>query len=97
VSEPLPGRFVLAAIQPVNDFTKFFAAVDRYAPDGMTRHVLYRSLDDPNEVMAVVEFASAEAARAAIPNTALRDALDHAGIDVYPAVFVGERFEATSD
>jgi hypothetical protein len=84
------GRFVMAAIHPVRDFAQFFAAVDRYAPQGMVCHRLYRSLDDPTEVMSVVEFSSAEAAAAAIPDPDLREALDRAGIDVYPALFVGE-------
>jgi hypothetical protein len=51
---------------------------------------VFRSVDDPNEVMVELELDSIEAAQAVIPSTDLRDLLDRAGIEIYPPVFIGE-------
>jgi hypothetical protein len=66
---------------------------------GLRRRSVFRSLDDPNEVMVEIEFDSAEEAKALLPSVDLRELLDRAGVEVYPPVFIGEevtdlRFEA---
>src|SRR6266542_2330483 len=56
----------LVAIYPVRDFDDFMREMsknaDARAARGITLHSIHRSVDDPNEVMVTVEFASREAA-----------------------------------
>ena len=57
---------------------------------------VFRSADDPNEVMVELELESLEDAKQMVRAPALRDFLDHAGIDIYPPVFIGEVVEDLS-
>jgi hypothetical protein len=57
---------------------------------GLLRRSVFRSLDDPNEVMVEIEFDSAESAKALLPSVDLRELLDRSGVEVYPPVFIGE-------
>ncbi|HEV8298033.1 MAG TPA: hypothetical protein VGQ20_12065 [Acidimicrobiales bacterium] len=88
----------LVAIYPVRDFDDFMREMsknaDARAARGITLHSIHRSVDDPNEVMVTVEFASREAAEVVLQaEDALRAWMDRAGVDFYPAVFVGERVD----
>jgi hypothetical protein len=85
-----PPKVVLAAIHSVRNFEEWFASIHEWPAPGLLNRAVYRSSDDPDEVMVAVEFASVEAAQAAIPGAGLREWLDRSGIDVYPAVFIGE-------
>jgi hypothetical protein len=97
------GRYRLTIIHSVPDFDRWCAVLTENPADGrpgLTRRSVFRSLDNPNEVMVDIEFDSAEAAQALLPSVDLRDLLDRAGIEVYPPVFIGEeiahlRFEST--
>jgi hypothetical protein len=87
------ARFTVASIHPVADFDRWKEALgdalERGFP-GLVRRTVFRSLDDPNEVMVELELESAEAALALIPSLPMREMLDRGGVDIYPAIFVGE-------
>jgi hypothetical protein len=87
---------VVAAIHPVRDFEQWKAVVqsmDDNTGSGVVRRRIFRSNDDPNEVMILVEMASLDAANAMIPSFGMRDLLDRAGVEIYPAVFLGTEVE----
>jgi hypothetical protein len=89
-------RFRLTIIHSVPDYERW-AAVIREAREaaggdtpGVVKMAVFRSVDDPNEVMIDVELDSADAARQLLPSTNLRDLLDRSGVEIYPPVFIGE-------
>jgi hypothetical protein len=57
------------------------------------RRTVFRSLDDPNEVLVELEFESEEAAKAFIPSLDLRDIMDRSGVEVYPPMFLGREVD----
>jgi quinol monooxygenase YgiN len=85
-------RYRLTVIYPVPDFDRWAAALReaRRPTPGVGELTVYRSIDDPNEVMVEVELESPEAARAYIRSTNLREFFDQAGVEIYPAAFIGE-------
>jgi hypothetical protein len=97
------GRYRLTIIHSVPDFERWRGVLADNPADGrpgLTRRSVFRSLDNPNEVMVDIEFDSADAAQALLPSVDLRELLDRAGVEVYPPVFIGEeitdlRFEST--
>ena len=65
---------------------------DRY---GMLRRWVYRSVDDPNEVMMVAEFQSREGAEALLKDPeGMRRWYERTGLDVFPPVLITEEFGA---
>ncbi len=89
------GMVRLVAIYPVRDFDDFRREMakndEARAQRGITLQSIHRSVDNPNEVMVTVEFASrAEAEELLRSPDTLRAWMDRAGVDIYPAVFVGE-------
>ena len=88
----MSGRYRLTIIHSVPDYARWAAVIQasrRHVP-GVVAMSVFRSVDDPNEVMVEVELDSIEAAQALIPSTNLRDLLDRAGVEIYPPVFIGE-------
>jgi hypothetical protein len=90
---------LLVAIHAVRDFATWERSLteqlERLGALGVVGHRLYRSVDDPNEVMVALELESREHAEALMQDSEqLRAWLDRAGVEVYPSVFVGE--EVTS-
>jgi heme-degrading monooxygenase HmoA len=63
---------------------------------GATGHSLYRSLDDPNEVVVSVEFPSEERARSFAADPALKEEMEQAGVQGQPTVVFCEEVEAVS-
>jgi hypothetical protein len=61
-----------------------------------TGHRLYRSLDDPNEVVVSVEFPSEERARSFLADPALKEEMEQAGVQGQPSVVFCEEVEAVS-
>jgi len=88
-----PHRFTIIYRVPEDD--RWLDVMHRHqsAHPGLVRRVAFRSLDDPCEVMVDLEFDSAEAATAFLPNTDLRGLLDEIGIESYPPVFIGSEIE----
>src|SRR4051794_18039824 len=96
------GPVRLTVIYPVRDFDEFakvFAPGARAAGDGVLSRRIFRSLDDPNEVMFEIEVASLAQAKQLIKGQGVREMLDRLGAEIYPPVFIGGevsdlRFEA---
>ena len=91
-----PVRVV--AIQPVRDFDAFCAefakARGRHPELGVLGTSVHRSVDNPNEVMVTFEMRSREDAMSFLTaDDRMRKWLDQAGVEVYPAVFVGRIIE----
>jgi len=89
----MTAKVVLTAIHPVSDFEAYkeaVLAITRLPAPGVVRRTVYRSSDDPNEVMLELEFATVEDARAILPTFAVQDWLDRSGVEFYPAIFVGD-------
>jgi hypothetical protein len=82
----------LVSIHPVADF-------DRYLPEarrrlsvlgarGVTHRAIYRAVDDPNEVLVILDVRSRDDAEALLQADS-PEYLDRAGVSVYPPIFIG--------
>jgi hypothetical protein len=91
-------RYRVTIIHSVPDYDRWVEVVrnSRREVPGLVRRSVFRSMDDPNEVMVDMELDSADAAKELIPSVDLRQLLDRAGIEIYPPVFVGELIEELS-
>jgi hypothetical protein len=86
------GSYRVTIINSVPDFAVWhdILSESRGTPrPGLLRRSVFRSVDDPNEVMVELELDSLESARALLSSVDLRDFLDRAGVEVYPPVFIG--------
>ena len=64
---------------------------DKY---GMLRRAVYRSVDDPNEVMFVAEFRTREGAEALLQDPdGMRHWHERTGLDVFPPVLITEHLD----
>ena len=71
------------------------AARERRARYGMQRRWVYRSVDDPNEIMMVAEFSSREGAEALLQDPeGMRNWMERTGLEVFPPVLITEEFGA---
>jgi hypothetical protein len=58
---------------------------------GLVRRWVYRSVDDPNEVMMVAQFATREGAEALLRDPeGLRRWHERTGLDIFPPVLIAE-------
>ncbi len=94
----MTSRYRMTIIHTVPDYDRWMNVVrtSKRHP-GVVSMSVFRSLDDPNEVMVDVELDSIESAREILPAEDLRQLLDHAGIEIYPPVFIGELVDELSD
>ena len=91
----------MVLIHPVRDFddfiNQFSLGGQRRAQRGIIRHSIHRAVDNPNEVMITFEFRSREDAENLLAaDQAIQAWLDRAGVDIYPAVFLGELVDHSS-
>lgn len=62
---------------------------------GMLRRAVYRSVDDPNEVMFVAEFQNRAGAEALLQDPeGMRRWHERTGLEVFPAVLITEQLDA---
>jgi hypothetical protein len=62
---------------------------------GLKRRWVYRSVDDPNEIMMVAEFASREGAEALLQDPdGMRRWHERTGLEMFPTVLITEEFSA---
>ena len=85
----------LVMIHSVKDFDEFIARFHegdgRRELRGIVRHWVHRSVDNPSEVMVTLELETRAAAEALLAEGHLIQAwIERAGVDIYPAVFIGE-------
>jgi hypothetical protein len=88
----------LVVIFHVNDYERWRAAsadfVRHAGAEGAVSQLIYRAVDDPDEVMVMIKARTLEdAERMMRRREDLRASLDAAGISVYPAAFVGVQVE----
>lgn len=70
------------------------AARDRRDKYGLLRRSIYRSVDDPTEVMFVAEFRTREGAEALLQDPeGMRRWHERTGLDVFPPVLITERLD----
>jgi uncharacterized protein (DUF1330 family) len=60
---------------------------------GATGHIVNRGIEDPNQVVVVVEFSSPEEARAFMTDPALREVMQKAGVEGAPTMNLVEEAE----
>jgi heme-degrading monooxygenase HmoA len=81
----------------VEDYERFHAVfserVDFRKSHGATGHTIYRSVDDPNTLVVVNDFASADDARAFAAAPELKEAMARAGVEG-PQMWIVEEAEA---
>jgi hypothetical protein len=92
---------ILLVQHRVRDFASWKPVFDEQgsiirARHGATRHWLYRSLDDPNDVVVSVEFPTEERARSFVRDPALKAEMEQAGVQGQPAVTLCDEVEAVS-
>lgn len=63
---------------------------------GATRHWLYRSLDNPNDVVVSIEFPAEERARSFVADPDLKEEMERAGVQGQPTITFCEQVEAVS-
>lgn len=63
---------------------------------GAVGHWLYRSADDPNELVVSTEFPSTDAARGFVADPSLRQAMDRAGVEGAPTIVICEEVESVT-
>ena len=88
----------LVIVFHVGDYERWRAGSASFIRDagneGVARQLIFRAVDDPNEVMLHIELRSrADAERMMQRKEELRASLDAAQITIYPAAFVGEQVE----
>jgi hypothetical protein len=57
-------------------------------PMGVTAHAVYRSVDNPNDVSVWHDFGTREQAEAFVTSEALRSAMQKAGVQGTPTVWI---------
>ena len=98
VDEPgAPGQKVyLVSIYPVPDVAAWMADLHRreraLAQLGVSRHWVLRGVDDPSEVMTVLELPSREDAERLLRSSDVdvRAWMDEVGLEIYPSLFLGQ-------
>jgi heme-degrading monooxygenase HmoA len=89
---------VLVVQHKVRDFDSWKPVFDddesRRREHGAQRHWVYRTVEDPNDVVVAVEFPSADAARSFVQDPGLRDAMERGGVQGEPHVHARDEVEA---
>jgi hypothetical protein len=79
---------VLVVQHKVRDFDAWKPVFDedesRRREHGAQRHWLYRTVEDPNDVVVAVEFPSVDAARSFTQDPGLREAMQRGGVEGEP-------------
>lgn len=55
---------------------------------GAQGHAIYRGVEDPNNLLVVNSFASADGAQSFMTDPSLKEAMDRAGVDSEPQIWV---------
>lgn len=76
---------ILLVQHRVRDFASWKPVFDEHGSvirirHGATRHWLYRSLDDPNDVVVSVEFPAEDRARSFVADPSLKEEMEQAGV-----------------
>ena len=89
---------VLVVQHRVRDFDAWKPVFDEHESSrrehGAQRHWLYRTVEDPNDVVVAVEFPSVDAARSFTQDPGLREAMERGGVEGEPHVHLRDEVEA---
>jgi hypothetical protein len=89
---------VLVVHHRVRDFDAWKPIFDEHESSrrryGAERHWIYRTVEDPSDVVVAVEFPSEEGARGFLEDPGLREAMQRGGVEGEPHVHFRERVEA---
>ena len=81
----------------VRDFGAWKPVFDEHAAvrqrHGATGHVIYRAMNDPNDVTILNEFPSLDGAKAFAADPSLKEAMDRGGIISEPRITWAEEVE----
>ena len=84
----------------VADYDRWFAVYTEHGEvrrrHGGTGHTVTRSIDDPNSLVVVNDFASLAGAKAFAADPSLPDAMSRAGVDGVPQVWITEESSAVA-
>lgn len=84
---------VLVVQHKVRDFSVWKSVFDEREPvrwwHGVRRHRIYRSAEDPNDVLVTIEFLSPEQATAYLQDPDLREAMQRGGVQGEPHIHFG--------
>ncbi|MGO9902384.1 MAG: cyclase [Solirubrobacteraceae bacterium] len=88
---------ILVVEHKVRDFEAWKLVFDEHEPvrrsHGAQRHWLYRTAEDPNDVVLAVEFTSQEKGRAFLGDPSLRETMQRAGVQGEPHIHFREPVE----
>jgi quinol monooxygenase YgiN len=88
---------ILVVHHRVRDFDAWKPVFDAHEPvrrdHGAQRHWVYRTADDPNDVVVALDFSSQEQASAFLEDPSLREAMRRAGVDGKPQIHFREPVE----
>lgn len=89
---------VLVVQHRVRDFDAWKPVFDEHESarrqHGARRHWVYRTSEDPNEVVVAIEFSSQDQGRAFLEDPSLREAMRRAGVEGEPHIHFREPVEA---
>jgi heme-degrading monooxygenase HmoA len=81
----------------VTDYDHWYAVFTEHEQvrrsHGARSHTINRSVADPNTLVVVIDFASAEGAQAFAQDPSLKDAMARAGVDGAPQVWIANESE----
>lgn len=86
-------------VHHVSDYDRWYPVFIEHGEirraNGAQGHVIHRGVEDPNQLLIVNDFASLEGARAFMTDPSLADAMQRAGVDSEPTVYLVEESEDT--
>jgi hypothetical protein len=81
----------------VTDFDQWYPVFEEHGEvrrtHGATGHTVNRSVEDPNQLVIVNDFATVEDARAFMGDPSLPDAMQRAGVDGTPTIYLVDEVE----
>jgi heme-degrading monooxygenase HmoA len=84
----------------VADYDKWKTAFDEHGAarkaSGMSGHQLWRNIDDPNELLILVEVDDLEKVRQFVQSEDLREAMQRSGVADQPDMYILEEIERKS-
>ena len=82
----------------VADYDRWFPVFSEHEgvrrQHGATGHSVNRAVDDPNSIVIVTDFGSADGARAFVQDASLKAAMYRAGVDGPPQIWIVEEADA---
>jgi quinol monooxygenase YgiN len=88
---------ILVVQHKVHDFDAWKPVFDEHEParrsHGAQRHWLYRTAEDPNDVVIAIEFTSQEQGKAFLEDPSLPEAMQRAGVQGEPHIHFRELVE----